>query len=171
MSAGELHLAEDIIIKAVIDENDLSRKDLEHLAQCEICMSKKRELEDTLSGFTLLANDLAPEPVRPFSLEEEKKSVGWTAPVFATAVILMVIVAGLFFGIPGSKSPVKEKAYTVAELMVEMETNQRLVADVMALEENIMPEIYSVLAGNTVSDQYDEFIDFVFPLEEEINGA
>lgn len=174
MNSKEQHLDEEMIFKAIVDESDLSPEALAHLSVCERCRLKKEGLEGDLSCFTSLADEAVPGPQRTIRLEAEDKGeapFSWKAPAFAAVFIVMITLAGLFFLMPGSRPHVADKIFTVAELEADMEEDRLLVAGVMELEENIMPEIYSVLAGDTESDQYDEFIEFVFPMEDDINGA
>ncbi|MDH3975122.1 MAG: hypothetical protein OEV42_12650 [Deltaproteobacteria bacterium] len=172
MSGKDPHLSDEIIIKAIVDESDLSKEARGHFSTCHRCRDRKEIMERNLSRLTSAADELMPQPKRMVILEERDKGrIGWFSAPLAGAIIVIIALAGLSFFMPGSKSRLKGKVFTVAELTVEMEKHSLLVAEVIELEENIMPEIYSALTGNADSNQYDEFIDFVFPMGEEINGA
>jgi hypothetical protein len=174
MSAKSQHLNDDMIIKAIVDETDLSSEALAHLSGCKECFLKKEALAGDLSHFTSLAHEATPQPQRMIILEEAAKDndpLHWFSPAFATVIIVMIILAGLSFLLPGSKPHIAEKTFTLAELTTEMEKHSLFVSEVMELEENIMPEIYTALTGNADSDQYDEFMEFVFPLGEGTNGV
>lgn len=174
MSGKDRHPGDEIIIKAIVDEADLSQETLGHLSDCETCRMRKETLEADLNRFSSLADELMPQPTRAVNLEirDNRKALpGRFSPAFAVAIILMITLAGLFFLMPGRVPHNGEQNFTVAELTAEIEKHNLLVAEVMELEENIMPDFYSVLTGDTGADSFDEFIDFVFPIKEEINGA
>lgn len=175
MRGKSQHLNDDIIITAMVDEADLSSEALAHLSDCKECFLKKEALQNDLTRFTSLAHEATPQPKRAIVLEEATKDnepLSWLSPTFATVIIVVITLAGLSFLLPGNKPQVTEKTFTIAELTAEMEEHSLFVSGVIELEENIMPEIYTALTGNADSDQYDEFMEFVFPLgEEDINGA
>ena len=174
MSGNERHLGEEMLFKAIIDESDLTPENRSHLLGCESCRLNKVTMEGDFSRFTSLAQEVAPEPRRRIRLdlkEAGRLSVRRVAPVFTLCIVLLIALAGLSSLMPVRQSEVKETAYTVVRLESEMEANGILVAEVLALEENIMPEIYSLLAGDGDAYEFDEFIDFVFPVEEETDDA
>jgi len=171
---SKAHLNEDLIVKAAIDKKDLPPEARSHLSGCAECRLKLEELEGDLYSFTSITEKLMPAPQKTIRLSvEDRNSIkfGWKAPAFAGLLIIMITLGTLPFLMPEGEVQITVKSFTIAQLEEEMASDRLLVAGVMELEENIMPEIYNLLAGDTDSDQYDEFIDFVLPMEENINGV
>ena len=44
------HLSEETIIKAVIDENDLTMAEKEHLKTCKKCLTSRKDLQEDLGN-------------------------------------------------------------------------------------------------------------------------
>ncbi len=154
------HLGEKDILKAVIDETDLSQSLKQHLNECADCRLQAERLQQELSRFGQLAKRYAPEPRKGVSIDTDRVKVpflSWKFAFGAAAVAATVIVVWATVLIqsrqPGSVG-------NLAKNMVEAE---RLMTEINDLVENALPTVYLEIVGETELNPDEEFLEFLIP--------
>jgi len=157
---NEPHLTENELLRAVIDDRDLSDLQRVHLAQCEHCRSSKAQLEQQLARLGQLARRYSPAPQRHIAVIERKDrspffSRGFAFGAAAVAVAILVIM-GTFL-IRGQQ---QANVGNSAQNMVEAE---KLMTEVNVLVENALPPGYLAIVGETDTSADEDFFDFLIP--------
>ena len=161
-----LHLTEKEIIRAVIDETDLTESAREHLSMCHICRNEKEGLGNQLSLLGNTAERLSPLSGERFKLPSEeilKSPRFWRwqwQSLLAAGVAAAMIFAVLLWKTPFPISPENSNDQWANEFVQD----EQLMADISSLVENPLPEIYFDLSGESISDVSEEFINFVIPI-------
>jgi len=163
----DIHLNEDQIIKAVVDQNDLSADERSHLSTCSVCQGKKKQFEQELNNLGRMVKECAPLPERkliPLYQEPLQKSWGswFWRPVFVCGVALILLIAGIWFSTPYKSY----REYKTAQLIEEIEDDQKFMDAIEVLEEKVLFNFYPDVSGEPYSYVDDEFLEFIFPLEE-----
>ena len=159
-NTNEPHLAEDDMLKAVIDDTDLSMLQQQHLAECSRCQSHRERLENELTHLGQLAERYAPQPLRRISVADDKARSPLLTRRFtvsAAAVAAVIIVVWATFLI---RSQQQGGIGNLAQDMVEAE---RLMTEVNVLVENALPQVYLDIVGETNLNMDEDFIDFLIP--------
>ena len=161
---NEPHLGEDDILRAVIDETDLSTIQRQHLANCSQCRSHRESLESELTHLGQLAERYAPEPLRRIKVAHDKVRLPFSIRGFvfsAAAVVAIIIVVWATLLIRNQQQgPVRN----LAQNMVEAE---RLMTEINVLVENALPPVYLDIVGDTNLKTDEDFIDFIVPINED----
>ena len=162
MKSRNLHLDEDQIIRSVVDENDLAATVRNHLSTCVVCQVKKQQIEQELRSLGYMAKEFAPLPqqkVRPF----HKTSSLWSwRPVFATGFAAILLIAGIWWY--GLFTSSQEKM--MAQIIRETEKDRQLMAEIQALLSYAPLDLYPDISTEFYDGYFDEFLEFVVPLEE-----
>ena len=159
----ELHLEEDLILQAVIDDNDLSELHQQHLIACPECRTRKEQLEQELARLGRLAQRYTPKPQKRIILPEQKVRppfINWKFAFGAAAVaavILVVWATGLI------QNQQQGSNGNLAQDMVEAE---RLMTQVNILVENALPQVYLDIVGETSLNLDEDFMDFLIPTND-----
>ena len=168
------HLNRDQIIRAVVDENDLTTSEQNHLSKCSICQKEKQEFEQVLIRMGDMSKELVPSPRRRFILTSQKgrSSFRWQ-PALATGFVIVLLMMGiwwssLFKGFQENGS---------VQIVQRMESDQQFVAEITLVEDYALPDRYLYIIGTSDEDDYDkyddyndydyyddEFLEFVLPL-------
>lgn len=164
------HLEDDLLIRFIVDEKEMAAEGAAHLNKCKVCSEKKIALESRLLRLGEMADSLAPLPLKKVALSKEddrgSNFLNWKHSL-ALAVSAVLVISSLWFAMPESG-----KAPPSAEELALEETNKELLmAEVMALEESALPDLYIYIAGESDDSEYDSFIDYVFPSENGVNDA
>jgi hypothetical protein len=175
MKNQDIHLNEDQIIRATVDENDLTTSEQNHLSKCSICQKEKQEFEQVLIRMGDMSQELAPSPRRRFILTSQKSrsSFRWQ-PALATGFVIVLLMMGIWW------SPLFERFQENASVQIvqKMESDQQFVAEITLVEDYALPDRYLDIIGtsdeydydnygdyNDYDDYYDdEFLEFVLPL-------
>ncbi len=166
-SEKNLHLEEDPLTMAVIDELDLSQSQRKHLSECHECRERKEKIEASLLHLGQMAKHFAPSPKKRFSLpiiKQQKFFLGswqWrTALGAAMAAIFIAVV-----GIPTQYNKTQVlKALTSTQEMIEAEN---FMIEVSMLAESALPQEYLDITGETGEETDEDFMDFIAPTVEE----
>jgi hypothetical protein len=158
------HLGEELILRFLIDEDDVPEAARQHLAICPLCRGEKEKLEQDLLRFGRIAKQYSPVPKRRISLPERSRrdTVGWfwnwqaASGMGAIAAIILVVISWntLFRAQP--EFPV-------------IATNQELIAaedfmtEVDLLVNNVLPAVYLDISGESYLEVDEEFIDYMVP--------
>ena len=161
---NEPHLAEDDMLRAVIDDTDLSTLQRQHLAECSRCRSRRESLESELTHLGQLAERYAPEPLRRTTVAHDKVRLPFSIRGFAfsaaTVVAVIIVVWAAFLIRNQQQAPVGN----LAQNMVEAE---RLMTEINGLVENALPPVYLDIVGDTNLKTDEDFIDFLVPINED----
>ena len=163
------HLNKNLIIKAVINETDLSKADLDHLIVCGDCRSEVDRFKGELDMLEQKADLTAPLPTkRPVLPEEESHLLGLfrPRPVFAaglTALTALLLVAFIWW--PNGGIPLQEE--TIAQIHMEMDADEQLMAEIEELEGIASSAIYMDESDETEELIEDEFMDFLIPTDND----
>jgi len=177
----EEHLNEDQIIVAIVDEGDLTEGLKRHLRSCPLCREQKRLLVSQLEAMGAMAKDLAPRPKTiPLSDPRHWGPGHWNPrawrraffrwPVFASGLACFVIIAGLWGLMLFQGTPVKTPVMSAPGPT----TGQNLAGLVFIedlLEESALPDYYLDITVSSPVNFGDEFLEFVFPMEEADDSA
>jgi hypothetical protein len=163
-NTNEPHLGEDDILRAVIDDTDLSKLQQQHLAECPRCRSHRERLENELTHLRQTAERYAPEPLRRITVAHDKVRSPFSIRGFAfsaAAVAAVIIVVWATFLI---RSQQQGRIGNLAQNMVEAE---RLMTEINVLVENALPQVYLDIVGDTNLSLDEDFIDFLIPTNED----
>ncbi len=166
-SEKNIHLEEDQLTKAVVDDSDLSQSQREHLLDCHQCRGRKEKIEASLSQLGQMAERFSPSPKKRFSLpiRKEQRSFLWswqwrTALGVAVAVIFIAVV-----GVPTLYENTQEqKELTLTQEMLEAED---FMLEVTMLAESALPQEYMDITGETGEETDEVFMEFMAPTIEE----
>ena len=163
---NESHLGENAILRAIIDDTDLSKRQRQHLLECSQCRAQKQQLENELDRLGQLAEQYAPETQRRVRVPEQKVrtpffSRGFAFSAAAAAALVIVVWAAIWV-----RSPQQEQGRigNLAQNMVEAE---RLMTEIDVLVENALPRVYLDIVGETNLNQDQDFFDFLIPTNDD----
>jgi hypothetical protein len=175
MKNQDVHLNEDKIIRAIVDENDLTTSEQNHLSNCSTCQKEKQEFEQVLIRMGDMSQELVPSPRRRFIFTSQKSrsSFRWQ-PALATGLVIVFLMMGiwwssLFKGFQENGS---------VQIVQKTESDRQFVAEIALVEDYALPDRY-LFIGTSDEDDYDnyddyngydddyyddEFLEFVLPL-------
>ena len=160
----ESHLGENDILKAVIDNTDLTRLQHQHLQECLQCRSQKEQVENELARLGQLAQQYAPEPQRRVTMPEQKDRAtffnrGFAFSAAAVAAVIIVTWATLLI-----RNQQQGSIGNLAQNMVEAE---RLMMEIDVLVENALPPVYLDIIGESSLNLDQDFLDFLIPTADD----
>ena len=162
-----IHLDDEDVFVAVVDESDLPAGLQEHLSTCPECRKRKEAFAENLARLGQVAERLAPLPRRKVSIPAaETRSPQWwpwgwrRGMVAVMAAAAVVVVAWL------STSLITTPESRIAKLQQELLEDDRLMAEVRLLEENALPPLVMEIAGESHPGFDHRFMRFVVPIDE-----
>ena len=166
-SQKDLHLEEDQLLIAVVDETDLSQSQRNHLLTCRQCREGREKIEGDLARLGQMTEHFSPSPKRRISLPPEKsqRSFWWS---WQTRTTLGAAVAAIFIGIVGiptlfeNMQAIRGNTYTQ-----EMLEAEQFMTEVSMLAENALPQEYLDITGETDEEPDEEFMEFITPMIED----
>lgn len=166
MKSKDLHLNEDQVIRSVVDENDLPAAARDHLSTCLSCKREKGQIEQELTSLGRMAKESAPLPRQEIRLPFHKPRGLWSwRPALATGLAVVLLIAGIWW----SSLVTTSKEKMTAQIILEAEKDRQLMAEIDALEEYVPSDFYPDISWESDPDYFDEFLEFVVPLEENQN--
>ncbi len=133
----DIHLKEDQILRAVVDESDLPAALMKHLRQCAQCREEKEKIQMGLARLGRMGADFSPSPKKRVKLptNEYQVSVRWLRPMtgvlgMALACLVIWFGAALFFS---DKGPGINRAQEIAE-------SAQFMLEISMLSENALPQ-------------------------------
>lgn len=161
-----VHLEEDQLLIAVVDETDLPQSQRDHLLVCRQCKEDKEKIEEDLAHLGQMTERFSPSPKRKVSLPPEKpqRFFWWS---WQTRTALGAVVVAIFIGIVGIPTlfdytrGIRENTYTQKILEEE-----EFMTDVSMLAENALPQEYLDITGETDEEMDEEFLEFMTPMIE-----
>ena len=178
MKNQDEHLNEDSIIKAIVDENDLTTTEQNHLSSCSTCQIEKQEFEQVLSRMGDMSQELVPSPRRRFVFtpQESRSWFRWETAL-ATGLVVVLLIIGIWW------SPLFKRfqGNGSVQIVQKTESDQQFVAEISLVEDYALPEGYLYILGASDEDDYydydtyddyndydnyydDEFLESVIPL-------
>ena len=173
MKNQDVHLNEDKIIRVIVDENDLTTSEQNHLSKCSICQKEKQEFKQVLIRMGDISQELVPSPRRRFipTSQKSRRLFRWK-PAFVTGFVIVLLMMGiwwssLFKGLQENGS---------VQIVQKMETDQQFVAEITLAEDYALPDRYLHIIGTSNEDDYDDYnnydddyyddeiLEFVLPL-------
>lgn len=148
----EFHVDEGQILKAVVDENDLSEEERRHLAECDDCRARRALIEGRLLDFGQKAERYAPVMYRKVALPQREKRVlpSWLGSRrsltvgFAFASVMFVLIGFMVYRtLPETRS---------AMVYREMLDDEKLISEITSLEDDALPQFYRDMSDEAAGD-------------------
>ena len=159
---NDLHLDEEQLFRAVVDESDLSAKARDHLSSCLSCREERERIEESLARLGEMAERFAPLPVRKMVAPLKKAhdfriwaglpEWRWTLKAgVAVAVAVVIALGSVVFTVRQERN--------IARLDREMLDDERLITEVGKLEENALPTFYFDISEGAAQDHDEDLIE------------
>jgi hypothetical protein len=161
------HLTEAQILRAIVDQSDLSDVQQAHLADCPVCMAEIDGLDQTLHRFGNLAMASVPETLsRPVLRDRDSGSQQRpffdVRPFFRIAVpvflVLIIVTTALVLR--------PDQDTNIASLDNQVIDPEQLLADIDSLIENPLPQGFQSMVSFTGIDPDEDFMEYVVPITE-----
>ena len=167
MKNQDIHLNEDQIIRATVDENDLTTSEQNHLSKCSICQKEKQEFEQVLIRMGDMSKELVPSPRRRFIpvVQGSRSSFRWQ-PALVTGFVIVLLMIGIW----RTSLFTRFQENGSMQITQKMESNQEFMKEIAFIEDYALPDRYLDIIGNPIDDDYDddyyndEFWEFILPL-------
>ncbi len=160
----ENHLDEDQQIRAIVDEGILSDSRREHLSSCPKCRTGIEKIKLELNSLGQTARQQAPVMHRKISLPTEKRSTiyRWLYDWRISFGVIAATAMALFVLWPSTPSPTlhQDSLDIIAQISWE---DDDFMAEVSALTENVLPQVYLDIIEESYLSIDDEFIKSVVP--------
>jgi len=170
MKNQDIHLNEDQIIRAIVDENDLTTFERNHLLKCSLCQKEKQGFEQELNRMGEMSKELVPSPRRGFiPVVQESRSLFRWQPVLVTGFVIVLLLIGIWW----TSIFTRFQENGSMHIAQKMGSDQQLMAEITFIEDYALPDSYLDIIGNSNDDDYDdydddyyddEFLEFVLPL-------
>jgi hypothetical protein len=164
------HLNEDQIIRAVVDESELSESVRQHLGNCNQCRAQKARLEQNLVYLGQAAGQFAPLPCKRLKLKasETSHSIRWSwnwKAALGTTLATAALFIFMWWASQGRE--MFETSGREKVIADDVKASESLMTEVSILSENALPQEYMDIAAETESVINEEFINFIAPLMED----
>ena len=162
---NQVHMQEEKILWAVIDEDELSADEQQHLRDCQVCKGKVKQIQAELQEFGQMARQNVPPLSRPVFLPKEKvaavsHNTGWL-PFFAAAAMAGFVVFFYFMTLETSAPPVFTQLQN-QEALLEDETLMREIS--VLVEDPLAEDMYEISGEYGIDfDDDDGFLQFIVP--------
>ena len=160
-SQNQNHLNDDMIVRAVIDDKELTGKQRQHLLECRICNKKVAGFKSELQEFGESTRQFVPPLTKNITLPSNETSPAtysssWL-PTFGAAVMAGLVLFFYFLGME-SRYP-QFTPLQSPEISLEDES---LMQEIFEMVENPLSEDLYQITGD--SGGFDEdFFQFVIP--------
>ena len=164
---NDLHLDEDQILHAVVDEAELSPTIREHLITCTQCRANKERFEQDLERLGDLAKHFTPLPKKRLSLpaQNTRISSGWSWKWQASLGTAMA--AALVIFVVWSTGLLRTASQDNLDMLAgEVFQPDPVMTEIRMLIENSLPSVYQEISGEYDSGLDEEFMQFVVPSME-----
>lgn len=161
------HLSTDQLLKAIVDEGELSPEMRNHLADCPQCQKEKKKTERHLDALSQTAKRMVPATSRTVRLPEKKIPTSYwkglrLRPVYAMATVILFVVIAVWW--PGRFESTPEPDQIV--MVYELQEEEQLMIDVGMVVENALPEAYQNVLTVFETEPEEDFMQFIVPSEE-----
>ena len=157
MKNQDMHLNEDQIIRAAVDEKDLTTSEQSHLSQCLVCQKDKQELAQVLHRVGDMAQELVPSPRRKLIVDSQKirSSFRWQ-PALVTGFAIVLLLVGIW-----QSSLLKRfQENELVHIVQKMESDEQFPAEIPFTEYDALPDQYLYIIGVYNGDDYDDYDDY-----------
>lgn len=160
---NSVHLQEEQIIRAVVDEMELAVEEQEHLLKCQTCKRKVVQFKDELQGFGQKAIQAIPPFSQAVKLPKEKPvstthNNGWL-PFFGAAAMASLAVFFYFMALaptdPGTLTTLQSQEYLFED--------EFLMREISEMVEYPLSEGMYEITGENGIDFDEDFLQFVVP--------
>jgi hypothetical protein len=162
------HLAENQIVRAIVDAENLLPSWRNHLDTCERCRNAKNRLEADLDRLGRLAIQNVPAPrkelVLPATTKPFIRSLLAKYPKTITAAAATLAGLLLIWATAVMRSPTSVDGLQSQYNIVEAE---RFMKEVNTLVENALPFEFLVLSAETPNAWDEEFLEFLIPTADD----
>ncbi len=146
---NHVHLQDEHILRAVIDDKDLAGPEQEHLRECSVCKRKVEQFRGELLDFGQKASLAVPPFSRSVRLPREKPAavshnVGWL-PVFGAAAMAAFLVFFYFMGME-TMAPTQFTTLQNQDILLEDESLMREIAEIV--EVPLPEDVYAITGEN-----------------------
>ncbi len=147
----------------MIDENDLSLREKEHLMSCAACSSWKKRFEQELEHLGRMAKDVVPlSKQKPATILNEKNVLRPFGPVFVTGFVLTLLTAIILW----STTHVFMPKNITSPILAETVADRNLMSEIEDLETLALSVSYWEMPSETNGYMSDDFINFIVPSED-----
>ena len=163
-SHKDLHLDEEQILHAVVDEAELSPTQRKHLIICSQCRVNKERFEQDLERLGDLAKHFTPLPKNRISLPAENTRSFPIWPLSWRASLGAVMAAAIVILIVWSAGPLRTGFQDNTDMQTEeVFKPDPLMTEIRMLTENALPSVYQEISGEYDPDLDKEFMQFIVP--------
>lgn len=167
-TSNELHLDDDQLVWAVVDEAELPLPLREHLSTCPVCRANKAQTAKNLSRLGQMAERFAPLPAHSISLPvEEPRSTtrwSWGWQTYAGAAVAAALVLAVFWRTPVPPGPSGENGNMMA---TEIQEAEQFMTEIAMLVDNALPAVYLDISAEPSADFDEELMEPVGPSVED----
>jgi hypothetical protein len=166
MKSQDSHLQEDQMIRALVDEHDLTTFERNHLLQCSLCQKEKQAFEQALHRLGDIAKEMVPLPRRKcLPVVQGSRRVWRWQPALAAGLAILLLMIGIWWTSPFTRF----QGNGSLPLIQKMESGQQLLAGITFLEDDALPARYLAIIGSSPNEDYDDYYDdafweFILPL-------
>jgi len=166
------HLNEDNIIRSIIDLNDLSSVDKNHLTTCERCKEERQGLERHLNKINVLAREYL--PVRNERLTVVQNFDRYRQGLFIVhpVIIAFCLVAIAVIWLPTPAKLYKE--YTDNLIIEKALADKDIRGAIQELNEQLLTDLKVDVSENSDSSENcvnEDFIKFIVPVSIQMDSA
>lgn len=157
MKNQDEHLNKDRIIRAIVDENDLTTTEQNHLSNCSTCQKEKQEFEQVLNRMGDMSQELVPPPRRKLALtpQDNRSWFRWQ-PALATGLVIVLLIMGIWWSSPFKVFQENGSVHIVQTI----ESDQQFVAEITPVEDYALPDGYLYILGTSDEDDYDDYATY-----------
>lgn len=166
-ASNALHLDDDQLARAVVDEAELPSPLREHLSTCPVCRANREQTARNLARLGRMAARFAPSPTKRIALPADEPgsmvrwSWGWRT--YVGAAVAAVLALAVLWRVPAFRNPSEEKGNTVA---VEMQQAEDFMTEIAMLVDNPLPAVYQDVSAESTIDEDEDLTEFVVPSVE-----
>ncbi len=159
-----VHLSEDQLLMAIVEESDLPISLREHLFTCPKCRADKVRFEQKLTQVGRMAKYYTPPSKQRILLpESEPRSFylwfrGQQA-AFGLALTVAMLILVVWWTAPFKITPEGGVEITARE----MQEAESLMTEISILAENALPTVYLDIIGESYTGFDEEFMQFIIP--------
>jgi len=154
MKNNDIHLNEDHIIRAIVDENDLTASERDHLLQCALCQKEKQEFGQLLNRMGDMTKELVPSPPRRFMSVAKRSRISFS---WQPALVGGFVIALLMIGIWWSSLFTRFQENGSMHITQKIESDQQVVGEISLVEDYALPDRYLYIIGTSYEDDYDDY--------------
>lgn len=159
-----VHLSEDQLLMAIVEESDLPISLREHLYTCQQCRADKVRFEQKLTQVSRMAKNYTPPSKQRISLpdSEHRSFYLWFSgrrAAFGLALTVAMLTLVVWWTAPFKITPEGGVEITARE----MQEAESFMIEISILAENALPTVYMDINGESYTGFDEEFMQFIIP--------